>query len=85
MTGQGYHRPPGAALVKPLKIAVAGVGSFTQRVLIPGLVACPDADVVAVFGPTADKTAKIAADHGIAASFSDYERMLDEADHNHDG
>ncbi|HEU5315629.1 MAG TPA: Gfo/Idh/MocA family oxidoreductase [Chloroflexota bacterium] len=65
--------------MKPLKIAVAGVGSFTQRVLIPGLVTCPDADVVAVFGPTADKTAKIAADQGIDASYSDYERMLDEA------
>ena len=63
----------------PLKIAVAGVGSFTQRVLIPGLLACPDADLVAVFGPTREKTEKIAAERGVPRAFSAYEQMLDEA------
>ena len=63
----------------PLRIAVAGVGSFTQRVLLPGLLACPNADVVAVFGPTRDKTEKIAAERGIARAYSDYEQMLDQA------
>ena len=62
----------------PLRVAVAGVGSFTQRVLIPGLIATPDADLVAVFGPTAEKTQKLAAEKGIPQAFSDYERMLDE-------
>ena len=62
----------------PLRIAVAGVGSFTQRVLIPGLIACPDADLVAVFGPTRDKTEKFAAERGIPRAFSSYEQMLDE-------
>ena len=62
-----------------LKVAVAGVGSFTQRVLLPGLIACPDAEVVALFGPTADKTLKIAAERGVPHSYSDYERMLDES------
>ena len=61
-----------------LRVAVAGVGSFTQRVLLPGLLACPDADVVALFGPTAEKTHKIAAEKGVPRAFSHYERMLDE-------
>lgn len=62
-----------------LRVAVAGVGSFTQRVLLPGLIDCPDADVVALFGPTAEKTQKIAAERGIPHWYSDYERMLDES------
>ncbi len=61
-----------------LRIAVAGVGSFTQRVLIPGLIACPDAVLVAVFGPTREKTEKIAAERGIPRAFSAYDQMLDE-------
>ncbi|HET7768681.1 MAG TPA: Gfo/Idh/MocA family oxidoreductase [Chloroflexota bacterium] len=62
-----------------LKVAVAGVGSFTQRVLLPGLLACPDAEVVALFGPTPDKTQQIAAERGVPEAFSNYEQMLDEA------
>jgi predicted dehydrogenase len=62
-----------------LRIAVAGVGSFSQRVIIPGLLACPEADLVAVYGPTVDKTRGIAAALGIPAAFADYEAMLDEA------
>jgi predicted dehydrogenase len=63
----------------PLRVAVAGVGSFSQRVLIPGLVQCPEAEVVALFGPTPAKTQQIAAQHGIPRVFSEYEPMLDEA------
>lgn len=87
--GQG---PPGAAEGQalgeqqaqrgegaPLRVAVAGVGSFSQRVLIPGLLACPDADVVAVYGPTPDKTQEIARQQGIPRAYADYERMLDES------
>lgn len=62
----------------PLRIVVAGVGSFTQRVLIPGLVACADADLVALYGPTPDKTREIARQRGIPGAYADYERMLDE-------
>jgi len=65
--------------MSPLKVAVAGVGSFTQRVLVPGLIACPEAEVVAVFGPTVEKTRKFASELGIPKAYSDYERMLDEA------
>jgi predicted dehydrogenase len=62
-----------------LRIAVAGVGSFSRRVLIPGLLACPEADLVAVYGPTAAKTDGIARRLGIPRAYSDYERLLDEA------
>jgi predicted dehydrogenase len=62
-----------------LRVAVAGVGSFSQRVIIPGLLACPAAELVAVFGPTAAKTEGIAAERGIARAYSDFEQMLDDA------
>lgn len=62
---------------RPLRIAVAGVGSLAQRVLIPGLAACPDAELVALFGPQPDKTRRIAAAHGVPEVFSDYAAMLD--------
>ena len=62
-----------------LRVAVAGVGSFSQRVIIPGLLACPDAELVAIFGPTAEKTRGIAAEKGIPGAYSDYAAMLDEA------
>ncbi|MGH2352576.1 MAG: Gfo/Idh/MocA family protein [Chloroflexota bacterium] len=64
---------------EPLRVAVAGVGSFSQRVLIPGLVDCPDAEVVAVYGPTPAKTQQIAQQRGIPRAYSDYEQMLDQA------
>ncbi len=62
-----------------LRVAVAGVGSFAQRVLIPGLCASELADVVAVFGPTPVKTRDIADRNAIPLAFSDYEVMLDAA------
>lgn len=62
-----------------LRIAVAGVGSFAQRVLIPGLRACPEAELVALYGPTAPKTAEVAAREGVPLAYGEYERMLDEA------
>lgn len=67
------------AVSEPLRVAVAGVGSFSQRVLIPGLLACPEAEVVAVFGPTAEKTQRLAQEKGIPRAYSSYEQMLDEA------
>ena len=62
----------------PLRVAFAGVGSFSQRVLIPGMAACPDAELVGLFGPTPNKTAQIAQQHGVPRTYEDYERMLDE-------
>ena len=65
-----------AGTTRPLRIAVAGVGSFTQRVILPGLAACADAEVVALFGPTRDKTERIAAQYGVGAVYGDYVELL---------
>lgn len=62
-----------------LRVAVAGVGSFAQRVLIPGLCSSDLAEVVAIFGPTPAKTRDIADRNAIPKTFSDYEAMLDSA------
>ena len=67
--------PPG-----PLRIAVAGVGSFTQRVILPGLIACEDAELVALFGPTPEKTKRLAERFGIQRVYGNYVELLD-----HDG
>ena len=61
---------------RPLRIAVAGVGSFTQRVILPGLAACADAELVALFGPTRAKTQRIAAQYGVGAVYDDYVELL---------
>lgn len=66
--------------MRPLRVAVAGVGSFAQRVLIPGLIACPEAELVAVFGPTPEKTQNLAQERGIPRAYSEYDLMLDEAE-----
>lgn len=62
----------------PLRVAFAGVGSFSQRVLIPGMAACPDVELVALYGPTPAKTEQIAQQRGVPRAYQDYERMLDE-------
>lgn len=59
------------------RVVVAGIGSFTQRVLLPGLLATPDVDVVGVFGPTRAKVDATAARLGIARAFDVYGAMLD--------
>lgn len=64
----------------PLRIMQAGVGSFSQRVLIPGFLACPDARLLAVFGPTREKTEAIARTQGIPHVYTDYQQMLDEVE-----
>ncbi|HEX2516331.1 MAG TPA: Gfo/Idh/MocA family oxidoreductase, partial [Chloroflexota bacterium] len=48
------------------------------RVLIPGLLECPEAELVALYGPTAEKTQGIATQRGVPYAGSDYERMLEE-------
>ena len=65
-----------AGTTRPLRIAVAGVGSFTQRVILPGLAACAAAEVVGLFGPTRDKTERVAAQYGVGAVYDDYVELL---------
>jgi predicted dehydrogenase len=61
-----------------LRVAHAGVGSFSQRVLIPGLAACAEAEFVGLFGPTPAKTQEVARKNGIERVYASYEQMLDE-------
>lgn len=61
----------------PFRVAVAGVGSFTQRVLVPGLLATPAVEVVGIFGPTRPKLDEAAARLGISRAFDNYRAMLD--------
>src|SRR5581483_6703433 len=74
----GSSTMPTSSQGSPLRVVVAGVGSFAQRVLIPGLIACPDAELVAIFGPTPAKTQRVAREKGVPRAYSDYEQMLDE-------
>ena len=61
----------------PFRVAVAGIGSFTQRVLLPGLLATPGVQVVGVFGPTRVRVLDTASRLGVAGAFDDYLAMLD--------
>ena len=92
---RGYHRRPEVPRVNdrfpddelaptthtraPFRVAVAGIGSFTQRVLLPGLLATPNVEVVGVFGPTRAKVNDTAARLGITSAFDNYTAMLDAA------
>ena len=71
------ENPSAARTEVPFRVAVAGVGSFTQRVLIPGLMATPLVEVVGVFGPTRAKVDEVASRLGIGRSFGNYREMLD--------
>ena len=60
-----------------MKFGVAGTGSFTDRVVIPGINASGLASVVALFGRTPERVAKMAEDHRIPNEFDSYEKMLE--------
>ncbi len=60
-----------------LKFGVAGTGSFTDRVVIPGINASGLASVVALFGRTPERVAKMAEDHRIPNEFDSFEKMLE--------
>jgi predicted dehydrogenase len=52
------------------------VGSFSQRVVIKGLQACGEAQVVALFGRTRERLAAVAAEHSVPAYYDDYAAFL---------
>src|SRR5919108_1568243 len=69
----------GAASADPARIwhiGVAGVGSFSQRVVIKGLQTCGEARVTALFGPTREKVAAVAAEHGVPAAYISFAAFL---------
>lgn len=61
---------------RPWMVGVAGVGSFSQRVVIKGLQACGEARVAALFGRTRERLAAVAAEHGVPAYYDDYAAFL---------
>ncbi len=65
--------------MKTYSLAVAGLGSFTQRVLLPGLLACDQVDVVAAFTRSQERAAEMGSQYPALALYTDYTRMLDAA------
>lgn len=65
--------------MKTYRLAVAGLGSFTQRVLLPGLLACDQVDVVAAFTRSQARAAEMQSQYPELALYTDYTRMLDAA------
>ncbi len=65
--------------MKTQSLAVAGLGSFTQRVLLPGLLACESVRVVAAFTRSQERAQEMQAQHAGLPVHTDYARMLDAA------
>lgn len=63
--------------MKTYRLAVAGLGSFTQRVLLPGLLACEQVDVVAAFTRSQARAAEMGSRYADLLLYTDYTRMLD--------
>lgn len=70
-------RPDAEGDAPPFRVVVAGIGSFTQRVLLPGLLATPSVEVAGIFGRTRERVRDTAARLGAGAAFDDYAAMLD--------
>ena len=65
--------------MKTLRLAVAGLGSFTQRVLLPGLLACEHVRVVTAYTRSQERAAEVQSQYPDLEIFTDYARMLDAA------
>ena len=65
--------------MKTLDLAVAGLGSFTQRVLLPGLLACEHVRVVAAYTRSQERAAEMQARYSGLSLHTDYAHMLDAA------
>jgi predicted dehydrogenase len=65
--------------MKRRSLAVAGLGSFTQRVLLPGLLACERVRVDAAFTQSHARAAEMQAQYPDLRIFTNFARMLDVA------
>ena len=63
--------------MKTSRLAVAGLGSFTQRVLLPGLLACEQAHVVAAFTQSRQRAGEMQSHYPDLPIYTDYAGMLD--------
>ena len=60
-------------------VAVAGLGSFTQRVLLPGLLACDRVRVVGAFTRSQARADEMRSQYPALPFYTDYAEMLDAA------
>ena len=65
--------------MKTPSLAIAGLGSFTQRVLLPGLLACERVRVVGAFTRSHERAAEMQSQFTGVPVFTDYTRMLQAA------
>ena len=63
---------------KEVRIAIVGCGHIANHVHIPGLKTCLDVEVVAGCDTNEANLERTDAEHGLAARYTDYRRMLDE-------
>jgi predicted dehydrogenase len=66
-------------MTQKLRVGVIGAGAFASLRHLPDLTASPEAEVVAVCRRDPEALGKIAAHFGVPHRFTDYERLLDEA------
>ena len=66
--------------MKTHRLAVAGLGSFTQRVLLPGLLSCDRVHVVAAYTRSRERAAEMQSQYTELPIHTDYSRMLDVAE-----
>lgn len=67
-------------MVQPLRIGLIGAGANTRLRHIPGLLAIPGVELVAVCNRRAESTAAIAKEHGIARTHGRWEDLVADAD-----
>ncbi|WP_162909379.1 Gfo/Idh/MocA family protein [Aggregatilinea lenta] len=60
-----------------LRVALVGTG-FGARVQLPAFMGLAGTSVAALCGRSAEKTQRIADEHGVPGAYTDYRRMLDE-------
>ena len=65
--------------MKHVRYGIIGAGAIAQRRHIPEALANPDSSVVAIADPVKDRVAALAKEHN-AAAFTDYKKMLKEAE-----
>lgn len=63
--------------MKTHTIAVAGLGSFTQRVLLPGLLACDRVRVVGAFTQSQERAAEMRSQYAELPIHTDYTGLLE--------
>lgn len=67
---------------QPLRIGIVGLGGNTRARHVPGLLACPDVEIVAVCNRRAESTEAAAREFNIPRSYTRWQDLLDDPDVN---